>query len=62
LLGRRLASDLIIAAERAFVSGFDTIALVGAIVMFAAATLAISLVRSRDFVAARAAPAPAPAG
>jgi EmrB/QacA subfamily drug resistance transporter len=54
--------ELAIAAERAFISGFDTIMLVGAIVMFATAVLALSLVRSRDFVAAAAAPAPAPAG
>jgi EmrB/QacA subfamily drug resistance transporter len=54
--------ELAIAAERAFVSGFDTIALVGAIVMFTAAALTLGLVRSRDFVAAPAAPVPAPAG
>jgi hypothetical protein len=43
------------AAEQAFVSGLDTIFLVAALIAFAGAALALTLVRSGDLVAGRAA-------
>lgn len=49
-----------VAAEAAFVSGFDTIALVGAMIAFTGAAFSLALVRQSDFVAQpRAVPAPA---
>jgi EmrB/QacA subfamily drug resistance transporter len=57
-----LESQVATAAESAFVSGFDAISLVAAVIAFAGAVLAIVLVRDRDFVTAPGAePAPAPA-
>ena len=54
--------DVAVAAETAFVAGFDTIQLVAAVIAFTGAVLALALVRQRDFVAARGADAePAPA-
>ena len=54
--------EVAVAAETAFVAGFDAIQLVAAGIAFAGAILALALVRQRDFVAVRGAePAAAPA-
>jgi hypothetical protein len=50
------------AARSAFVDGLDEILIVAALVAFAGGLLALALVRSRDFVAARGtSPADTPA-
>jgi hypothetical protein len=49
------------AAESAFVSGFDAIQLVAALIAFAGAALSFALVRQRDFVAQARAGVAAPA-
>jgi hypothetical protein len=57
-----LEDQVALAAETAFVAGFDEIQLVSAAIAFAGAILALVLVRQRDFVAVpggEAAPAPA---
>jgi EmrB/QacA subfamily drug resistance transporter len=52
--------EIVHAAKVAFVSSFNDILLIGAILCFAGATLGFLLVRTSDFVAAEAAPEPAP--
>jgi EmrB/QacA subfamily drug resistance transporter len=54
--------DISVAAETAFVHGFDTIQLVSALIAFGGALLSLALVRQQDFIPAPgpdAAPAPA---
>jgi EmrB/QacA subfamily drug resistance transporter len=54
-------AELTTAANQAFISGFNDILLIGAIIAFVGAVLGFSLVRSRDFVsAAEEEPAPEP--
>jgi hypothetical protein len=49
------------AAQAGFVDGLNSILLIGAIVAFAGAALALTLIRQRDYVAADVAVAGAPA-
>jgi EmrB/QacA subfamily drug resistance transporter len=56
--GRR--PEVVHAAKVAFVSGFNEILLIGAILCFVGAALGFALVRTSDFVVAEAAPEPAP--
>jgi len=56
--GRR--PEVVHAAKVAFVSGFNDILLIGAILCFVGAALGFLLVRTSDFVVAEAAPEPAP--
>ena len=56
--GARLVAN---AARAGFVDGLNTILLIGAIVSFAGAVLALVLIRQRDYVGSEAAVAGAPA-
>ena len=49
---RRIRAEVVHAADVAFVSGFNEIILIAAILSFVGAALGFALVRSRDFVQA----------
>jgi EmrB/QacA subfamily drug resistance transporter len=53
-------AEVVHAAKLAFVSGFNDILLIGAIVAFVGAALGFALVRTSDFVVPEAAPEPVP--